>query len=471
MVESAGVWMPLGLAYLAGSLRRAGFDAEIYDAMSLFDDDAAVLARIVAAHADVVGVTAHTASVGAALRVLRAAKLASPRTVTVMGGVHPTFMADEVLADPAVDFVVRGEGEHALPELLACLEANDDPAKVAGVSFRDGEGVHHAAQRPLHADLDALPVAWDAIDWPAYHYRTKPGSRLAVTSWSRGCTERCSFCSQQLLWRHSWRGRSVDAIVAEATMLADRFGVDTLEIADEYPTNDRRRWEEILDRLIEADLGVELLVETRAADIVRDEDILGKYREAGILHMYVGVETPRQDRLDAMRKNLAAEESKRAIRLLNQAGIISETSFLLGFPDETPETIGQTLEAAFDYDPDLAFFIALTPWPYADLYAEVADLVEERDYSRYNLATPIARSAEMSREEIGRAMGRCFGAFYARKMQRLDALAPHKRAYLRSVTKLLMEESYLAEEVAASVGRPRATLPVTLAKEAPACPS
>lgn len=452
MVESAGVWMPLGLAYLASSLERAGHESEIYDAMSLFHDEEQVRARLERSMPDVVAVTAYTATIGAASAVLRIAKESVPGVVTVVGGVHPTHMAEDVLRDTAVDFVVRGEGERTLPELLACLEEGGTPWRVPGVSCREGAGVLHAPDRPLARSLDEVEPAWHLLDWPLYHYRTKPGSRLAIASWSRGCTHACTFCSQHKMWRGTWRGRSVDAIVAEARMLASKWGVDTLEIADEYPTCGRERWERILDRLLAEDLGIELLVETRAADIVRDADILGKYREAGVLHMYVGVETPRQDRLDGMRKDLAAEHSRRSIELLNEAGIITETSFLLGFPDETPETVRQTLDAALDYDPDLAFFIAVTPWPYSDMYADVADRVEERDYARYNLTNPIMRPEAMTREEVSAAMAASFMAFYRNKMSRLGSLPVHKRKYLGSVTKLLIEDSYLSAEVTASLG-------------------
>ncbi len=129
MVESAGVWMPLGLAYLAGSLRQAGYEPEIYDAMSLFHDMAQVRRSLADRRPDVVAVTAYTATMPAALDVLRAAKDECPGVVTVIGGVHPTHMAEEVLADRAVDYVVRGEGESTLPELLDCLRAGERPVR------------------------------------------------------------------------------------------------------------------------------------------------------------------------------------------------------------------------------------------------------------------------------------------------------------------------------------------------------
>jgi anaerobic magnesium-protoporphyrin IX monomethyl ester cyclase len=452
MVESAGVWMPLGLAYLAGSLEAAGYEVFIYDAMSRFDDIGKIAATLERHRPDVVATTAYTATVNAATDVLRAAKRLLPGVVTVIGGVHPTLMAAEVLGDRAVDYVVRGEGEATLPELLDCLVAGGDVARVAGVSHRADGGVVHAPDRPLACDLDGLPVAWDAIDWPLYHYRTKPGSRLAIVSWSRGCTNGCRFCSQRLLWRGTWRARSVDSIVAELRMLKERYGVDTVEVADEHPTYDAARWETILDRLIAEDLGIELLGETRADDVVRDAAIVGKYRDAGFLHMYVGVESPIQGRLDWMRKGIRIEQSRDSLELLNAAGIITETSFLLGHPDETPQTIAETVRLAGEYAPDLAFFLAITPWPYTELYREVADRVEVRDYSKYNLIEPIIRPYAMSRAEVTAAMNDAFREFYARKMSALATMPANKQRYLKAVTRLLMEESYLAGEVSSVAG-------------------
>ena len=457
MVESAGVWMPLGLAYLAGSLRAAGFEPEIYDAMSLFHGEEEIRARLRAAAPDVVATTCYTATSNAAADVLAMAREEIPGVVTVTGGVHPTHMAASMLADPAVDYVVRGEGEETLPELLECLNSWESPSSVKGLSFKGDGGVAiHTLGRPLIHDLDRLPVAWDLIDWPIYHYRTKPGSRLAIASWARGCIHACNFCSQQKLWHRSWRPRPIESIVREARFLKETYGVDTLEVADEYPTLDRSRWETILDRLIEEDLGIELLVETRAADIVRDEDFLWKYREAGILHMYVGVESISQERLDWIGKKLRVEDSRRAISLLNDCGIITETSFLLGFPEDTPETVAATVALSHEYAPDLAFFLAVTPWPYSDMYPLVADRVEEHDFSRYNLINPIIRPDAMSREELSGLLSRAFMEFYGSKMKNLGGLPQHKREYMMKVARLLMSDSYLADEVRKTMGHSHA---------------
>ena len=123
-------------------------------------------------------------------------------------------------------------------------------------------------------------------------------------------------------------------------------------------------------------------------------------RRAGIVHIYVGVESDSQETLDRFRKNLKAETSREAIRLINEAGIISETAFVLGMPDETPQSIRRTLETAMDYDPDMAFFMAIAPWPYSDIARELEAHIESRNYSDYNLVKAVVKPKAMTRSQV-----------------------------------------------------------------------
>ncbi len=134
-------------------------------------------------------------------------------------------------------------------------------------------------------DLDSLPAAWDLIEWPVYTYKPMEDSVLAIVNSSRGCIQKCSFCSQQLFWNRRWRGRSSEHFVDELEYLNKTYGVNVAMISDETPTLDRNRWERILDLLMERDLDVKILMETRVDDIIRDEDIMWKYREAKIDHI------------------------------------------------------------------------------------------------------------------------------------------------------------------------------------------
>jgi anaerobic magnesium-protoporphyrin IX monomethyl ester cyclase len=455
VVEVAGRWIPLHLVYLAGSVREAGFDCEIYDAMSL-DATQQDIARVIEARQpDLVATSCITSTYPDGLEILRSAKALGMRTV--MGGVHPSFMWQEALDEPGhpVDFVVRGEGEHTLVELLTALRDGGDPAKVHGIAYRDDGLVMATPVRPRLPKLDGLPLAWDLLDWPTYTYFVYPGSRLGAISTSRGCMHGCTFCSQQKYWDRSWRGRSPEAVVEELTQLRSDHGVDVILLSDEYPTPDARRWERFLDLLIERDLGQKLLLETRVDDVVRDQRILDKYVAAGVAHVYVGVEATDQETLDLVHKEANVETGMKALRLLHEYGLVSETSFVLGFPDETPEKIKKTLELAKAYDPDNAHFLAITPWPYADLWQEMEPYVATRDYRKYNLIDPVIRPKAMSLDDVDNAIVDCYRSFYTSKaVSVFSDRDPARREYMLRAMKLIMGSSFVRKKMASGKGMP-----------------
>jgi anaerobic magnesium-protoporphyrin IX monomethyl ester cyclase len=288
-------------------------------------------------------------------------------------------------------------------------------------------------------------MAWDLVDWPIYTYKPVENSVLAVVSTSRGCSQRCSFCSQQLFWQRNWRGRSPENVVGELEHLRDTYDVNVVMFADETPTLSRKRWETILDLLIERDLGIKILMETRVDDILRDEDIMKKYKQANIDHIYVGVEATNQAMLDIFNKNLKVEQSKRAIDLINAQDIISETSFVLGMPDDTVEGMRKTVELAKFYNPDLAFFLAIAPWPYSEIYPSLREHVAIFDYSKYNLVEPVIKPKGMTLEEVTKELGMAARDFYMHKMNTLDAMSPRKREFMIKVVHIIATSSYLAK--------------------------
>ncbi len=236
--------------------------------------------------------------------------------------------------------------------------------------------------------------------------------------------------------------------MAEIEHLYRKYGVNVILISDEYPTGDAARWEEILDRLIALDLPLYLLMETRAEDIVRDEAILPKYRKAGIVHIYVGLEATDQETLDLINKELTTDISKEALRLIRKHGMMSETSFVLGFPHETQETVAETLRLAKEFDPDMAHFLCITPWPYAELWDEMKDRVRVHDYAKYNLIEPIVEPEAMTLREIDSAIVRCYRDFYMGKMTDfMNYPDEFRRRYMLSSMKLIMKSSFLVEKI------------------------
>lgn len=449
VVESAGTWLNLGFVYIAGALRQAGYEVDYYDAMSLWHQWPEIRQRITDFAPDVVATTAFTPSVVDGIELLRQAKAVNPDIVTVIGNVHATFCYEELFsdADTPIDFVVRGEGEITLPALLGCLNSGDDPATVAGIAFhRDGK-THATADAPFVADLDSLATAWDLVEWPIYSYRPKkiPPWPLSLPPADAARTAPSALSNSS--------GNAPGGQEARKTLspslehLNQQYGVNVAMLADEIPTLDRARWEQILDLLIARQPGVKLLMETRVDDILRDEDIMEKYRLAGIEHIYVGVEAGSQKNLNIFKKGTRVEQSKRAIDIINNADIVSETSFVLGMPDDTPESIAQIVELAIHYNPDMAFFLAIAPWPYADLYPTLKEHVAVKDYRKYNLVEPVLKPIAMSLQDLERELAMAAKTFFMHKFQHLEQLTPWKQQFMTEVFRLLVNNSYLAKQM------------------------
>ena len=449
-VQTIGNWPPLQLAYLAGAALKAGHEAKIFDAMNkglTFDDIREQIERYepdFVMSLDYLPVTGaiSTATVPAALETLRVAKQVDPDIVTLIGGPHPTFMYEEILRDPdnQTDFVIRGEAEETLVELMATAPTGIVD-EVAGIAFaRDGDVVA-TPLRPHIADLDSLEVAWHLLDWEDYHYNVEPWGRMASVLTSRGCMMACAFCSQRMFWRSDWRARRPEKVLEEIRHLVDVYGVEFITLIDAYPTRDRERWIHLLDLLIEADLDVRLLMETRVEDIIRDADILAKYRDAGIVHVYLGAETSTDEQLNSLNKGTTIDQNTQAVDLLKRHDIMIEASFMIGFPNETWDSIKATSAEAIRLNPDIAVFPVITPMPFTPLWDEMKDRIRVFDYSKYNLVNPIIEPYEMSLQDVTIALGRCYMTFYGNKMTEVLALPDgFKRRYMLSAMKQMMKD-------------------------------
>jgi anaerobic magnesium-protoporphyrin IX monomethyl ester cyclase len=124
---------------------------------------------------------------------------------------------------------------------------------------------------------------------------------------------------------------------------------------------------------------------------MRDKELLPLYRKAGLVHVSLGTEAAAQMKLDQFNKETKVENNKEAIRLLREADIFVEAQFIVGLDNETPETLEETFQMAWDWQPDLANWAMYTPWPFTPLFQELKDQVEIFDFSKYNFVTPIMR--------------------------------------------------------------------------------
>ncbi len=454
-VQVIGTWPPLQLAYLADVAIKAGYDAKIFDAMNkykTFDDVRAEITRyqpdfVVSLDYLPVSGAISTATVPAALQALAIAKEVNPATVTLLGGPHPTFLYKEILSNDnnPPDFVLRGESEATFGALLALYADENRLAvnwrDVKGLAFMDDDDVVNTGLRAHIDELDNYSPAWHLLDWEDYHYNIAPWGRMASIMTTRGCMMDCSFCSHRVFWRGDWRVRDPEKVIDEIRHLVDTYQVEFITLIDPYPTKDRERWERQLDLLIEANIDVQLLMETRVEDIIRDEDLLHKYRDAGIIHMYLGAESSDDSTLNSLNKGTNVDQNKQAIDLLRDHGIMTEASFMIGFPEDTTESVDKTIAEAIRLNPDIAVFPLITPMPFTPLYKQMKDRIRVFDYSKYNLMTPIIEPYAMPLEQVSRELARCYMTFYGNKMKEVLALEDgFKRRYMMSAFKAMMKD-------------------------------
>jgi len=445
--EIAGNWPPAWVAYLAGALKAGGYaDILFVDAMTNHLEDEQLRERIAAYAPDVVGATAITPAIYKAERALQIAKEVNPNVVTVLGGIHGTFMYPQVLAEaPWIDAVVRGEGEQVFLNLVACVDAGRWPggrAEVKGIAYaEDGKVVATPAEPPI-ADLDKISPDWGILEWAKYIY-IPMGVRVAIPNFARGCPFTCTFCSQWKFWR-DYRVREPKAVVDEIETLVREHQVGFFILADEEPTIHRKKFIAFCEELIERKLPVLWGINTRVTDILRDEALLPMFRKAGLIHVSLGTEAAAQLKLDRFNKETTIAQNKKAITLLRNAGIVAEAQFIVGLENETRETLEETYQMARDWKPDMANWAMYTPWPFSDLFRELSDKVEIYDFEKYNFVTPIIKPDAMDRAELLDRVMHNYRRFYMRKTF-LDypwIRDKAKRSYMLGCLKAFMKSGF-----------------------------
>jgi len=377
--------VPMGIAYLGAYLRREGYEVKLLDAAveGYFREEyisprlvryglpyEEIAERINDYKPDVLGISCIFSSQMPGVR--RIAHNAKERLgddlITVIGGTHPSFMAMQVLDEKALDFVVQGEGELALKNLLVAIEEDRLLEEVRGIVFRDGENIVVNPREELIEDLDTIPwPARDLLPMEKYFEINVPMQSVSKhnpnTSFitSRGCPYKCTFCSSTRFWKRH-RTRSVDDILNEMKHLIETYGIKELKFEDDNLTFDSERAGAIFRGMI--DRGYDLTWNTPNGVGVRTltEDMLKLMKQSGCFEVTLAVESGDPYVLrNIINKPLDLAEAELAAQRCKKIGIETTGYFIIGFPDETREQIFRTFKFARRLKLDKAYFFIFNP--------------------------------------------------------------------------------------------------------------
>ena len=412
-------WQPLGTLYVASSLLQAGHEVKFINGAFLSNDD--VLTRIREFKPALVGLYSTAFGWPRAMRTASAVKAALGDVFVVVGGPYPVALKAECLADPdagAIDAVATGEAEQTMVELAGRLKSGRDLAGVLGLAYRAPDGaIKDNGPRPFCLDLDLIPfpareLLGDAAKYlpPPATYRRKP---VAVMITSRGCNRRCLYCFQiDRERKHGVRYRSIPNVIEEIELCLAQ-GYREIKFIDDTLASDYDRAMRLVHEIKRRGLDFTWFASACVNQV--DEPLLRAFREAGCWAILFGAESGVQKNLNAIRKGITTEQTRKAVSAAKKAGLTVLTPFLFGIPGETYEEGLQTIEFACELDPDIANFHAITPFPGTDLYDrrdELGSVSGELDDYTYQGAAFVPHT--MTREQIAELRQIAFKRFYSR---------------------------------------------------------
>ena len=353
-VEDVSV-IPQGVFYIAALLKKHSYDVEILNWHNINTSPQDIRSELTEKNADVIGFSILHANRWGGIDIARIAKQVNPEVKIVFGGIGATFLWSHFLVHfPQVDFVVIGEGEYSFLNLIRCLDAGENQKieRIDGLAYRKNGKVIRNQNAESICDLDQLPI-------PSQYFRYQH------VSLTRGCAAKCDFCGSPQFWGRQVRFHSADYFVEQLSLLA-RQGIRFFYVSDDTFTINAKRVIDICQKMIEAKLDVQWAAISRV-DMI-NADILYWMRKAGCIQISYGVESGSERIRKLLGKHIHQQQICRAFELTQQHGIMARAYFIYGCPQESWQTIEQTIELMNAIKPLSVIFYILALFPGTALY-------------------------------------------------------------------------------------------------------
>jgi anaerobic magnesium-protoporphyrin IX monomethyl ester cyclase len=438
-------------------VEREGFDIAYMDCTLNENPWSDLEEKIRREKPDVIGISSLcTAFIYDGMNAASLIKTIHPKSIIIMGGEHPSFMAEETLRDClAIDYICVGEGEVTLTEFLRAVEKKEqDFSKILGLAYLNEKGEFvYTGDRPFIEDLDTLPM-------PAYHlanmehpYVNLPSEskRGLVVNFSRGCTWDCTFCSESAFYKKTWRMRSPKLVADELELLKEKYNRDTFYVGDNTFNVTKEQGVGFIEEMLKRKTNQHFWLQSRADLILRDEDLLDGFREAGVYQFMMGLEYHSDSVLKDVRKRLSVEQARKAMELLKEHRLMVMATLLIDHWEETEEDRRAFLKFFGKYVDHFGLNL-ITPLPGTSLFYQMKEegKISDWDYRNYDFLHAIMPTREVDHlEHVNLIYKDIMRRYYwrPRELLKLLSLNPilrhHHRYYITRVAfNIMMQEIF-----------------------------
>lgn len=411
-----GYLPPLGIGYLASSLKANGFERiKLFDGASMVTSDDNFVRLVLEDSPDLIGISCMTASSREAYRLARKIKEKS-NALIVIGGPHVTDFGKEVLLEEkALDLAVTGEGEETIVELCKRLNEGSDLSGVKGVIFRNKGEIIDNGFRISKGPLDDIPMpARELYDNSLYcplpnSYKRLPSTTIIT---ARGCVYRkCAFCYTGGMQGQPFRRHSVRRVIEEIKVLVNNYGFKEIQFLDSIFILNKQWVKEFCETLKRENIDITWNCPAKA-DMV-DPEMLETVAKAGCYSIFYGFESGNQDLLDIIQKGITVQQIRDAAKWTHNAGMDIRGSFILGLPGETPEKAKNTIDLAIELDLAYAQFNLAFPFKGTKMYDFALDMGTVIEYRGLTKATYVPHGYR-NRDELEAVMRKAYLKFYFR---------------------------------------------------------
>jgi radical SAM superfamily enzyme YgiQ (UPF0313 family) len=409
-------WQPLGTLYVAAAMQKAGHEVCFYNGAFMGHDE--IMAQVREFGPQFVGLYSTAFGWDRACNTAIDIKKDIERVFVAVGGPYPVALQEKCLEDcDDIDAVITGEGEITVVKMLQRLDSGKGLEGVEGIAFRLGSLIKKNPPRPLIMNLDSLPfpareLLGEAEKYipPPATYKRKP---VAVIMTARGCNRKCLYCFQIDKHRESGiRYRSVGNVMTEIEHVLSQ-GYREIKFIDDTLAADYKRAMTIAKEIKKRGLDFTWFASAVVNQV--DKPLLQAFKDAGCWAILFGAESGVQKDLNAIRKGITLDQTRKAVQAAKEVGLTVYTPFLFGIPGQTYEDGLKTIEFALELDPDIANFHAITPFPGTELYDNIekyGTMSEElTDYTYQGTAfVPFT----MTRDQIAELRQLALKRFYSR---------------------------------------------------------